>query len=136
MARVLGTEELFDYCQKYEIKLDSSVEGVLEFHNKKPWTKLIRNSNRHLVSPEGIDLLSQILVYDHQERLSAKDALEHEFFDPVKEFYELREQTEKEYEEKERQKEFEKNYLGLKEEDNREEFREETKLNQEEVIIT
>jgi len=32
-------------------------------------------------------------------------------------------------------KEFEKNYLGLKEEDNREEFREETKLNQEEEVI-
>jgi len=33
----------------------------------------------------GLDLLDQLLVYNPDERLTAKQALEHPFFEPVRE---------------------------------------------------
>jgi serine/threonine protein kinase len=35
-------------------------------------------------SPEGLDLLSKLLIYDHSQRLTAKQAMQHTFFDKVR----------------------------------------------------
>lgn len=64
IAKVLGTNELFEYIDKYEIELDSHFEGVLGKHSKKPFHKFINNENKHLCSNEAIDLLSKMLIYD------------------------------------------------------------------------
>lgn len=37
------------------------------------------------VSPEAIDFLDRLLRYDHQERLTAKEAMVHPYFAPVRE---------------------------------------------------
>ncbi len=65
ITRVLGTADLFQYLEKYNIDLDSKFEGVLGKHSKKPWTKFVSNENEHLVNNEALDLLSKMLVYDH-----------------------------------------------------------------------
>jgi casein kinase II subunit alpha len=44
--------------------------------------------NKNFVSEDSIDLLSKILVFDHKERLSAKEAMDHPFFIDSKEKYE------------------------------------------------
>jgi serine/threonine protein kinase len=38
-----------------------------------------------LAVDEAIDLVDNLLRYDHQERLSAKEAMAHPYFDPVRE---------------------------------------------------
>jgi casein kinase II subunit alpha len=38
-----------------------------------------------MCSNEAIDLLSKMLVYDHAERITPKEAMEHEYFAPVRE---------------------------------------------------
>jgi serine/threonine protein kinase len=40
----------------------------------------------HVLIPsrEGIDLLDQLLVYDHEKRLTAREAMMHPFFDDVR----------------------------------------------------
>ncbi len=70
IARVLGTSELFEYLEKYNVELDPNFEGVLGKHSKKPWSKFITNENKHLVSNEALDLLSRMLVYDHVTNLA------------------------------------------------------------------
>ena len=70
IARVLGTSELFEYLEKYNVELDPNFEGVLGKHSKKPWSKFITNENKHLVSNEALDLLSRMLVYDHVTNLT------------------------------------------------------------------
>ncbi len=35
-------------------------------------------------SPQGLDLLDKLLVYDHELRWTAREALGHEFFDDVR----------------------------------------------------
>merc|ERR1719430_1581369 len=52
IAKVLGTEELYEYLDKYQIELDPRFSDIL-------------------------------LRYDHQERLTAMEAMEHAYFHPV-----------------------------------------------------
>jgi len=65
IARVLGTNELFDYLEKYHVELDANFEGVLGKHNKKHFSKFVTNENKHLAKNEALDLLSKMLIYDH-----------------------------------------------------------------------
>ena len=39
-----------------------------------------------MISPEAIDLLSKMLVYDKNERIRPADAMKHPYFDPIREF--------------------------------------------------
>ncbi|MBA0804827.1 hypothetical protein Gohar_004392 [Gossypium harknessii] len=53
-------------------------------HSRKPWSKFINADNQHLVSLEAIDFLDKLLRYDHQERLTAKEAMVHPYFSQVR----------------------------------------------------
>lgn len=84
IAKVLGTEELFDYLDKYDIELDQQYDDILGRFTKKPWHSFINAENQRFVSNEAIDFLDKLLRYDHQERLTAKEAQAHPYFDPVR----------------------------------------------------
>ncbi|KAI6222123.1 Casein kinase II subunit alpha [Aphelenchoides besseyi] len=83
IAKVLGTDELFVYIDKYEIDLDSRFNDILGRHSRKRWERFITGDNQHLVTPEAIDFLDKLLRYDHAERLTAKEAMDHPYFAPV-----------------------------------------------------
>lgn len=83
IAKVLGTDDLFDYLEKYRIDLDQRFNDILGRHSKKRWERFITGENQHLVSTEAIDLLDKLLKYDHQERLTAREAMDHAYFYPV-----------------------------------------------------
>lgn len=53
-------------------------------HSRKPWTKFVNSENQHLVSAEAIDFIDKLLRYDHQERLTAKEAMAHPYLAPVR----------------------------------------------------
>ena len=57
---------------------------VLCRHSRKPWTKFVNADNQHLVSAEAIDFIDKLLRYDHQERLTAKEAMAHPYLAPVR----------------------------------------------------
>jgi len=84
IAKVLGTQELHAYLNKYRIELDPHLEALVGRHSRKPWNKFVNADNQHLVTPEAIDFLDKLLRYDHQERITAKEAQKHPFFDPVR----------------------------------------------------
>jgi len=84
IVKVLGTDELFDYLDKYNLELDPHFDGILGRHTRKPWTKFITPENQNLVTPEAVDLLDKLLRYDHQERLSPVEAMQHLYFAPVR----------------------------------------------------
>jgi len=83
IAKVLGTDDLFDYLDKYNVELDQRFNDILGRHSKKRWERFVNTENQHLVSAEAIDLLDKLLRYDHQERLTAREAKDHEYFAPV-----------------------------------------------------
>uniref|UniRef100_A0A8W8JWU2 non-specific serine/threonine protein kinase n=1 Tax=Magallana gigas TaxID=29159 RepID=A0A8W8JWU2_MAGGI len=52
-------------------------------HSRKRWERFVHNENQHLVSPEALDFLDRLLRYDHQDRLTAKEAMDHAYFYPI-----------------------------------------------------
>mmetsp|Transcript_4519 Transcript_4519/g.8279 ORF Transcript_4519/g.8279 Transcript_4519/m.8279 type:complete len:137 (-) Transcript_4519:274-684(-) len=85
IARVLGTSDLKKYLKKYGLVLDDNLSALIGTHSRKPWDKFIHEENRHLVSKDALSLLDKMLRYDHEERITALEAINHPFFDPVRE---------------------------------------------------
>uniref|UniRef100_A0A4W4G6K2 non-specific serine/threonine protein kinase n=1 Tax=Electrophorus electricus TaxID=8005 RepID=A0A4W4G6K2_ELEEL len=83
IAKVLGTEDLYDYIDKYNIELEPRFNDILGRHSRKRWERFVHSENQHLVSPEALDFLDKLLRYDHQARLTAREAMEHPYFYPV-----------------------------------------------------
>jgi casein kinase II subunit alpha len=84
IAKVLGTEDLFDYLDKYEIELDQQYDDILGRFPKKNWQSFVNADNQRFISKEALDFLDGLLRYDHQERLTAKEAMDMAYFDPVR----------------------------------------------------
>ncbi|KAH8733023.1 kinase-like domain-containing protein [Phaeosphaeriaceae sp. PMI808] len=84
IAKVLGTEDLFDYLDKYDIELDAQYDDILSRYPKKPWHSFINAENQRFVSNDAIDFLDKLLRYDHQDRLTAQEAMAHPYFAPVR----------------------------------------------------
>ena len=91
---------MYEYLDKYQIELDPRFSDILgevknSFvsliknlsvggrHSRKRWERFVHSENQHLVSPEALDFLDKLLRYDHQERLTAMEAMEHAYFFPV-----------------------------------------------------
>lgn len=84
IAKVLGTDQLVAYLEKYELTLESYYDGVLGRHKPRPYSKFVTDTNRHLCPPEALDFLDKLLRYDPVERLTTKEAMAHEYFDTVR----------------------------------------------------
>ncbi|GAB4813402.1 hypothetical protein N2152v2_000448 [Parachlorella kessleri] len=84
ICKVLGTDDFYTYLNKYGLELDPQLESLVGQHGRKPWTRFVNADNQHLVSPEAMDFIDKLLRYDHQERLTAKEAMAHPYFAPVR----------------------------------------------------
>lgn len=86
IVQVLGKEDLLAYCHKYNVVLpavfDETIMNVS--HPRRPWTSLITPATSKIAEPLALDLLNQMLVYDHQGRILASDAMAHPYFDPIR----------------------------------------------------
>jgi len=83
IVRVLGSDDLNRYLQTYNLTLSDDYED-LGYYNRRPWKRFINENNQHLVSEEFLDFIDKLLRYDHQERLTAKEAMAHAYFNPVR----------------------------------------------------
>jgi casein kinase II subunit alpha len=90
---------LYAYIDKYHIRLDPQYDELLGRYScqfsfdyvvliialvsrypKKPWTRFITSENQRYISNEAIDFLDKLLRYDHQERLTAREAQAQAYF--------------------------------------------------------
>lgn len=56
---------------------------------KVEWKTYITPQNKHKCGFDALDLLSKMLVYDKNERLTAQEALSHPYFDPIRRNFEF-----------------------------------------------
>ncbi|KAI8997965.1 Pkinase-domain-containing protein [Gaertneriomyces semiglobifer] len=84
IAKVLGTDELFAYLDKYNIELEQRFDTLLGRYARKPWRTFVNANNERYISDEALDFLDKLLRYDHQERLTPQEAMMHPYFDPVR----------------------------------------------------
>lgn len=62
------------------LRLFSEVFILFPRHSRKRWERFVHSENQHLVSPEALDFLDKLLRYDHQARLTAREAMDHPYF--------------------------------------------------------
>ena len=67
----------------HNIELDPRFNDILGRHSRKRWERFVHTENSHLVSPEALDFLDRLLRYDHADRLTAKEAMEHPYLFPI-----------------------------------------------------
>lgn len=83
ITKVLGTDELYAYLERYDIDLDQAYDDILGRYARRAWSRFITTDNQRYISNESIDFLDRLLRYDHQERLTAQEAMKHAYFEPV-----------------------------------------------------
>lgn len=66
IAKVLGTDDLFEYLDKYDIELDAQYDDILGRFPKKNWHGFVNAENQRFVTADAIDFLDKLLRYDHQ----------------------------------------------------------------------
>lgn len=83
---VLGRADFDKYIKTYGIELPDALKSSLKTKaRKKQWSKYVPKGPRAaLCSDAAIDLISKCLRFDHMERITADEALLHEYFDPVR----------------------------------------------------
>ena len=86
IVKVLGSDALDAYLAKYRLTLDPVYAPILgsDRHPGRRLSKFVTDQNRHLAVPEALDLLEKVLVMDHAERLTCREAMAHKYFDAVR----------------------------------------------------
>lgn len=80
---LLGRRDFDAYLKKYGITIPDTLKKKLPSNQERFNFRAVPDSDRH-VPPEALDLVDKCLRYDHQERITAADALNHRYFDPVR----------------------------------------------------
>ena len=80
---VLGYQDFLKYVSNYNIDTSRLDVYYLKKKLKKKFTDYISKDNKHLCSPEAIDLLKKMLIYDHGQRITAREALCHPYFSGI-----------------------------------------------------
>ena len=84
IVRVMGTDDLKEYLRRYKLNLPKQIAKIIKPTEKTPFEGFITTRNQHRVSNEAINLLEKMLVYDKNERITPREALQHPFFAPIR----------------------------------------------------
>ena len=76
ITKVLGSQVMLSLIDRYEVNL----EGLVRCRRKN-WHEFYSRRNMDMVDREVEDLLDRMLVPDMMERISAAEALQHQYFD-------------------------------------------------------
>eukprot|EP00300_Choanocystis_sp_HF-7_P034964 c48097_g1_i1.p1 GENE.c48097_g1_i1~~c48097_g1_i1.p1 ORF type:complete len:397 (-),score=71.25 c48097_g1_i1:151-1260(-) len=83
-VQITGSNDLFALMRKLHITLSDEQTAALSGHPKRAWDSWVNDSNRSRVSPEALDLISHLMLADHTKRFTAREAMEHGYFDAVR----------------------------------------------------
>lgn len=84
VADVVGAKDLLAWVQRYDIPLAADKRRAVGSGPRAPWARFRTDDNAHLCSDDAVDLVGRMLTVDHQERITAAEALAHRYFDTVR----------------------------------------------------
>jgi len=89
IVEVLGTEGFLNWTAKSGIEWNQThvdLETITEGSGfqKRLWSEFVDEDNEHLAHNQALDLLDRLLRYDSRDRLTAREALKHPYFDPIR----------------------------------------------------
>nr|CDS25641.1 casein kinase II subunit alpha' [Hymenolepis microstoma] len=83
IVNLLGRSSLMHFVKKYPPPLTNPIYDEMTASEGVPLLKYVTEENEGLATPQALDLLQNLLKFDHHERLTAKKALEHKYFLPT-----------------------------------------------------
>ena len=85
IADFLGSEEIEGFLKKYNItNIQPEILSRISGHKRRANEIMNKEELKSLITPDAFDLLMKMLTADHNERITAKDALQHPFFDDIR----------------------------------------------------
>lgn len=87
LCEIFGSEDMFNYVEKYQIQVPPHLFAKMGGYKKTPWSAFYQDKGRdceQLCTPEALDLLTKMLTIDHKLRPTATEAMQHPFFDPIR----------------------------------------------------
>ena len=87
IVEVLGYEEFEKFWEKNknnDIKINNKTLTRIKNLKKKEWKNFVNENNKYLINDDVLDLLNKMLTFDPSERIKAKDALNHPYFNDLK----------------------------------------------------
>lgn len=82
IAKVTGSESILAYVNKYGLQPDNNL--IHDSLPSKSFQHFVTEQNKARISEEAIELLEKMLVIDHNQRITAKDAMNHAFFKAIR----------------------------------------------------
>ncbi|KAI8586890.1 kinase-like domain-containing protein [Geranomyces variabilis] len=82
IASVLGGAELRAYARKYQINLTPGIISVVRENRTKraDFSSFLTLITSNAVERAALDLIDNLLCYDHADRITARQALQHPYF--------------------------------------------------------
>lgn len=87
ICKVLGTDVLYEYLNKYNIELERAFDSILDRYHPKPLTKFVVKENKHLCSDAALDMCEKMLRMDHAARILPKECFNHPYFVGIEDKY-------------------------------------------------
>lgn len=81
---LLGREPLDEYLDRLGVELTAEFKQAVKHSKKTPWDKLLNPGDNYKKFEEAKDLLEKMLAIDPEKRCWAKEALNHRYFDEVR----------------------------------------------------
>jgi len=85
ITKVLGSDLLDEYLEAYDLELSPELAERIGRHvPRKDWMSFVNADNKERVCPDVVDLIDKMLRYDPAARVLPKEAMEHKFFETVR----------------------------------------------------
>lgn len=81
ITEVLGSNELKKYLTKYNKKLGSKFNSNIKRFSGKKLTSFVTAQNQEFATIKALDLLHRCLRFDHMERVTPYEAMQHPYFE-------------------------------------------------------
>jgi casein kinase II subunit alpha len=84
VAGLCGTVQMLQYVDKYGLTLPQQALTMFPQSQGSGWQRTIFGMKPNKMDDEAIDLLKKLLTVDHADRITAAEALEHSFFNEIR----------------------------------------------------
>ena len=88
VASLCGTSSVLQYADKYGLVVPRGASSSLPPNHGPGWQKAINSIKQHKMDQDAVALLKRLLTVDHEDRITAAEALQHPFFDPIRSEFE------------------------------------------------
>jgi casein kinase II subunit alpha len=85
IATACGFDTLVNYVERYGLSIPAGAIALFPTNPSPQWQRLLGIVRSSKKDEQAFDLLKRLLTVDHSVRITAREALDHQFFDSIRE---------------------------------------------------